>query len=238
MARRRHVEPLQRIWFVACPQLVEPVGGVRKLRLEFNRDFNADFVATTANGGTDCGDQVCGLCAELHFHFANVFGDDALQCAAPACMNRGDGSFFGVGQENRNAVGSLNGKEQAWTVGGGGIASARHRWGSVKEMNDVGMNLAKSAKHEVLCAERKLEAAAVFKDVFLAIPLRETEIQDLFAAKIANAAGPRAETVQEPWHSGQSGRLKYSQIPGLDFGPFLRGRSALRLFLAYAAVRF
>src|SRR6266567_252312 len=109
MTGRSHVEPLQRIGLVAGAQFVEPVGSVGKLRLEFNRDFYADFVATAANGRSDGGKQIRWLGTELHLHLADGLCDDALQSATPASVDSGDRAFFDVGQKNRNAVGGLDG---------------------------------------------------------------------------------------------------------------------------------
>jgi hypothetical protein len=40
-----------------------------------------------------------------------------------------------------------------------------------------------------------LEAAAVFEDFFLGVPLGKTEIQDLLSVEFAHASVPRAESV-------------------------------------------
>ena len=91
MTRRRHIQPLQGIGFVAGAQFVEPLGSVWELRSKFRCHFGAHFVATAANRRTDGSKDVHGLCRILHLHFADGFGDDALQGAAPTgvnCRNR------------------------------------------------------------------------------------------------------------------------------------------------------
>jgi hypothetical protein len=107
-----------------------------------------------------------------------------------------------------------------------GIAAARRGQGGVKKMNDIRMNLAESAECQMVWAESGLEAAAIFEDVLFGIPFRETKVQDFFATKIAYAAEPGAETVNEPGDFGQPRGLKNSQPAGLAFSPALRRRSA------------
>ena len=43
-----------------------------------------------------------------------------------------------------------------------------------------------------------MEAAAVLEDVFSAIPFGKAEIENFFAVSMADAAGARAEAVDEP----------------------------------------
>jgi hypothetical protein len=90
------VEPLERIGLVAGAKLVEPLGGMRELGLELDGDLGADFVAAAADGRTDGSEQVRGPGAELHVHFADGLGDDALERAAPSGMDGGDGALFGI----------------------------------------------------------------------------------------------------------------------------------------------
>jgi hypothetical protein len=152
-------------------------------------------------------------------------------------VDRRDGAILCVSEKNWNAVRGLHSEEQMGTIRGGGISATWGGRSSVKEMNDVGVNLAESAECQVVCAESGLKAAAVLDNIFLGIPFRETEIEDLFASKIAHAAGARAESVHQPRDLGQGGCLNNSQIPGSNFGPFLRGRKALGLLLAAEGFR-
>ena len=50
-----------------------------------------------------------------------------------------------------------------------------------EQMNDIGVNLLQSNERKVARAEDRLEAAAVFDDVFASVPVRETKIQNPFA---------------------------------------------------------
>lgn len=86
-------------------------------------------------------------------------------------------------------------------------------------MNDVGMNLAEPAKRHVTSGEGGLEAAAVFENIFLRVPLSETKIQDLFATKIAHAARTRAESMHQPRNFGQRSSLKQAQATHSAFRP-------------------
>ena len=95
-----------------------------KLRAKFNGYFGADFIAAAANRGADGGKQVGGFCAELHLHMTNGLHGDAMESAAPACMDGGDGAIAFVHEEDRDAVGGLHGKKHVWVAGDGGVAVA------------------------------------------------------------------------------------------------------------------
>ncbi len=77
MAGRHHVEPLDGVGLVAGAEFVEVVGGVRELGEELGGDLCADFVAAAADGRADGGEEVAGVGAEVHLHFADGFGGDA-----------------------------------------------------------------------------------------------------------------------------------------------------------------
>ncbi len=173
MARGHHVEPLDGIGFVAGAEFVEPFRGFGELGKKLSGDFGADFVAAAANRWPDGGEEVGGVGFELHLHLADGFDDDALESAAPAGMNGGDGALFRIDQENRDAIGGLDTQEKPGTVCDGGVPSARFGGCGVEKVDDVGMDLLERNEFEVRCAEGGLEAAAVFEDVFLGVPFRK-----------------------------------------------------------------
>ena len=110
----------------------------------------------------------------MHLHLPDGFDDDALERAAPAGMNGGDGALFRVHEEQGDAVCSLDGQEKAGTVGGGGVALTRFSGCGVEKMDDIRMNLLQGDEFEVGRADGGLEVAAVFEDVFSGVPLGET----------------------------------------------------------------
>jgi hypothetical protein len=69
----------------------------------------ATSVPTSADAGADGGQEVAWVGAEVHLHFADGFGGDAGQGAAPAGVDGGDGASFGVNEEDGDAVGGLDG---------------------------------------------------------------------------------------------------------------------------------
>ncbi len=115
MAGGHHVQPLNGIGLVAGAELVEPFRSFGKLRLKLGSDFGADFVAAAADGWADGGEKVGGPGLEVHLHLADGFDDDALERAAPAGVNGGDGALFRVDEENGYAVGGLDAEGE--TVG-------------------------------------------------------------------------------------------------------------------------
>ena len=171
-----HVEPLDGIGFVAGTEFVEPFGGVGELGVELDGDFGADFVTAAADGGTDGGEELGGLGFELHSHLADGFDGDAGEGAAPPGVNGGYSPVSGVDEEQGNAVRGLDAEEEAGSVGGRGVALAGRVGGGVEEMNYVGVDLCEGDELEIAGAECRLEAAAVFKDVFRTVPCSEAEI--------------------------------------------------------------
>src|SRR5947199_207627 len=91
-------------------------------------------------------------------------------------------------------------------------------------MNDIGMNLAEPTKHHVTGVDSRLEAAAVFENIFLPVPPGKTKIQDFFTSKIAYAAGPRAESMNEPGDSCERGGFENAQGAILALPPASCGR--------------
>jgi hypothetical protein len=228
VAGGHHVEPLDGIGFVAGTEFVEPSGGIGKLREELGGDFGADFVAAAADGRTDGGEEVGGFGFELHLHLADGFDDDALERAAPASMNGGDGTPFEVDQEKGDAVGGLDGQEEAGAVGGGGVALAGFCRCGVEKVDDIGMDLFQRDEFEVGCAEGKLEAATVFEDVFLGVPFGEAEIENFFGVQRADAAGAGAEAVDEPRKLCERGHLQDLNATDFAFDPEAIARSGAR----------
>jgi hypothetical protein len=91
-------------------------------------------------------------------------------------MDRSDGAFFRVDEENGDAVGSLYTKKEIGTVGDGSVAAARLSGRGVEEMDDVGVDLFQRNEFETGSGESGLEAAAVFEDVFSGVPFGETQV--------------------------------------------------------------
>src|SRR5271165_1256785 len=96
MARGHLIEPLDGIGFVAGAEFVEKIWRVSKLRKKVGGNFRADLVAAASDGGTDGGENICGLAGEMHAHVAHGFPGDAAQRAAPSGVNGGDGAFFWI----------------------------------------------------------------------------------------------------------------------------------------------
>ena len=219
VAGRHPVQPLDGIGLVTGAEFVEPFGGFGELGKKLSGNFGADFVAATANGWAYGGKQIGRVGFELHLQPADGFDDDALESAAPAGMNGGDGALLGIDEENGNAVSGLDAQEQAGAVGNGGIALARLGRRDVEKVDDIGMDLFKRNELQVGSTEGGLEAAAVFEDVLFGVPIREAEIENLFAALIADAAKFGAEAVDEPGESCKGGDLEDLYAADLAFDP-------------------
>ena len=96
-------------------------------RVKFRGHLGADFVAAAADARAERGDHVFRARAKFHLHAAERFFGDARERAAPAGMNRGDGALLRIGEKNRNAVGGLDGKQDAGLAGEQRVAFRRFR---------------------------------------------------------------------------------------------------------------
>jgi hypothetical protein len=56
-------------------------------------------------------------------------------------VDGGNGAFLGVDEEDGDAIGGLDGEEEAGAVGDGGIAAAGVGGGGVEEVDYVGVEL-------------------------------------------------------------------------------------------------
>jgi hypothetical protein len=124
VAGGHHVEPLERVGFVAGAEFVEEFGGVGEFCGEVCGDFGADFVAASADGGADGGEHVFRVGFEFHLHLADGFDDDAGECAAPSGVNGGDDAFFGIDNKDGGAVGGADAEEEGGAIGGERVAFA------------------------------------------------------------------------------------------------------------------
>lgn len=176
VAGRHHVQPLDGIGLVASAELVEPLRGFGELGKKLGGDFGADFIAAATNGRPDGGEEVSRIGFEIHSQLADGLNDDALERASPASMNGGNGTLFGIDEENGDAIGGLHAQEKAGTVGDTSIALAWLGGGGVEKTNDIGMDLLQGNELEIGCAERGLKAAAVLEDAFFGVPFGEAEI--------------------------------------------------------------
>jgi len=198
VARRHHVEPLERIGFFAGAGLVEEIGGVGELRGELNDEFGADFVAAGADGWADRGEEIRGVRIEFGDEFADGLFEDAGEGTAPACVGGGDGAFFWIDQEDGDAIGSLDAEQEAGSAGERSVALTGLFGGGGERPDDGGMNLLEIDEREFLGAESSLEFLAVFEDVLAGVPVGEAEIENFLSVEIGDATGDGAETVEEP----------------------------------------
>ena len=128
--------------------------------------------------------------------------------AAPAGVDGGDDSLFGIDHEDGSAVGGADAEQQAGAFGGEGVAFALLGGRVViEDADDVGVDLVERDQGEIAGAERGLEAAFVFFDVFAGVPFDRAEVQDFFAVEVADAAGAGAEAVDEPGDFVEGGGL-------------------------------
>ena len=83
-------------------------------------EFGADFVVRAGNGGADGGDAAVGAGAEID-HGGDGRLCDAARGALPAGMCRADHPGFGVGEQDRRAVGGENAERQTVDAGDEGV---------------------------------------------------------------------------------------------------------------------
>ena len=178
VARGHHAEPLQRIGLIAGARLIEIVGGIGELRRELGDEFRAHFIAAGAYGGAESGEEIGRLAAKFEAQAAHGLFGDACKRALPTRMNGGDGSLFGIDEEDRNAIGGLHGKKQAGAIRDGGVALAGVSGRGGEKMYHVGVDLLERREGEVFGVESRLQEAAVFGDILACVPIHEAEIEN------------------------------------------------------------
>jgi len=224
VAGRFHIEPLERIGLFTGAGLVEIVGGIGKLGGEFGYEVCSDFVTAGADGGADGGHEIGRLAAEFELHAADSFLGDAGEGAAPARVNGGNRAFFRVDEENRHAIGGLDGEEQAGAIGCGGVAFGDAS-GPLRENADhVRVDLLERNEIEIGSTEGGLKEASIFEDVFASVPLHEAEIEDFFGFEGAYAAGACAEAMDEPRQLAE--RSEFENLQGTSLANAPRRRNA------------
>ena len=228
VAGRHDVEPLQRIRFFAGACLIEIIGSVCKLRGEFGDEFRADFIATRADRRAECGQEIGWLAAKFEAQAAHGLFGDAGERTLPPRMNGSDGAFLGIHDKDRNAIGGLHGEEQAGTIRDGGVAFARVGRRGGEHVNRVRVDLLERHEREIFGAERGLQEAAVFGDVFARVPFHEAEIENLPGIELADAAGARAECVDKPGELAEGREPKNLQAAGTAQDPRRRERQRVR----------
>ena len=67
---------------------------------EFDNEIGGDFIAARADGRSDGGEKMRWVAAKLELHTADGFLGYAGKRAPPASVNGGDGTFFGIDEEN------------------------------------------------------------------------------------------------------------------------------------------
>lgn len=215
VARRAGGEEEQRVFFpdrVRVINIAEQIIGVGELRDEFAAHFFADGVAALSDAGADGGDQIFGAAAELQVHATHSIFNDSLQSSAPASMEGGDGAIFAVGDENGDAVGRLDGEQEARFGGHEAVTlGARLELGGAGDgypADERGVNLAQGDNGiGGVSGDFVEETAAVFKDGFARVGGCEAQVQ--LAGSLAgivnrgDAAGSGAESAEEPVDFGE-----------------------------------
>ena len=180
MAGRHHVEPGERIRFVAGGEAIEgalePLFRGVELAGEGLRDFGADFVAAGADAWAHRGDDVGGARAETHAHLAESFLRDARERAAPTAVHGGDGSAARVDEKEGDAIGGLHGEPETGDLCDEGVGARRIGWEAAigDDVNHIGVKLARGDQRPIGGAERGGETGAPRGDGGAGIRIRES----------------------------------------------------------------
>jgi hypothetical protein len=228
VAGRLHIEPLEGIGFFAGERLIEIVGGIGELGGEFGDEIGGDFVAARTDGRADGGEKIRRVAAKFELHAADGFLGYAGERAAPAGVNGGNGAFFGIDEQDGDAISGLNGEKKAGAIGGGGIAGAGIRGALRENVDDVRMDLLERNEIKSRGAEGGLEFATIGEDVFASVPFHKTEVENFFRIERTDAAGAGAEAVDEPGQFGEWGELEDLQAACFTETPRGANASSLR----------
>ena len=215
---------------IGIVNLAKEVMRIGKLRFEFGENLFTDGVTAEANAGADGGDQVLRAGAECETHAADAGFDNTFKGAAPAGVEGGDGALLAIGDEDGNAIGGLNGEEQAGVRGDLSVGLVRVRAGGVggDGMNDaVGMKLAKGDQGRCgIGCDGLGEETPVAQDGFAIVGGSETEVQlarrGVGGVGMAEAALARGESCPEPGKIPAGNRQPLDAVGG-EAGGWSRG---------------
>ena len=138
-------EKQQRILFanrIGFVDFSEQILSVSELRFELLAHFGSNLVAAGVDSRADHRFNVFGQCAEPTVHFSHSFFHNAFDRPAPTRVKHSDGLLPGIYQDDRKAIGGLDGKENAGCARDEAIAN---QWLFRKfghAMNKIGVNLA------------------------------------------------------------------------------------------------
>jgi len=163
-----------------------------------NDEFGADFVAAGADGWADGGEEIGWIRMEASVEFTDGLFEDAGEGAAPTGVDCGYGAVLGIGEKDGDAVGGLDGEEEARSFCERSIAITGFFGGRGERPDDGGMDLFEGDEWEFLSAEGSLKFLAVFEDVFAGVPFGEAEVEYALAVEVGDTAGGGAEAVEEP----------------------------------------
>lgn len=177
---------------------------IGELRLKLCAHLFTNRVATLPNARSDGGFEVAGNAAEVAPHLPNSLLYDSCDRASPARVKGADGLPPGIDHQHRNAIGGLDGQQQARGVGDQTITGERLTERPIDPVYDGGVNLLhlKQGPGMSVRAQRTHFAKkqpAIVIDVFSRVVRCETEIQGAAAITCGGAAETRAEAVDQPW---------------------------------------
>lgn len=168
VARRTCGQKEQRILFahrIRFLYLAEKFGSVGELAFELLTNFFSYLIAAGLHTRSNGSDHIAWVASKVSLHLADGFLDDALHRAAPSRVKYTDSVIFLVGQDDGDAVGGLDAKQQAGRVSDESIAGQRIRRHAVDPVNEVGVNLAECDEHCVFvrhCQLFKEQGAIAF----------------------------------------------------------------------------
>src|ERR1035438_5418797 len=111
LSKKKH--RVLRAYRVGVKNLVKECAPVSELRLEGGKHFFPYCITTGTDAGTNGSDQIPRLGTEFQTHLAHTQFDDALDSSTPPRMKGRHDALLAIGQQDRNAIGRLNGKKQA-----------------------------------------------------------------------------------------------------------------------------
>ena len=159
MSGRHHGQPRQRIGLFAQRQAreraVEPFRGAGKLRGEGLRHFRSDFVAAAADRGAERGDDISGRVPNSNRMRPRVLA--AMRASVPrqpACT-AATARVRGVREQDRHAIGGLDGEQQTGLSRDDGVAATRVtniRSGGAEMMFAASEWICRSATSDILVA--------------------------------------------------------------------------------------
>src|SRR5579862_607775 len=195
--------------------LPEQLGSIGELALELSPNFFAHFITTAANAGSNRRQEASRAASKMPAHLTDPFFGNAFHRTPPPGMKNSDRTTSRVDQDERKAIGRLDGHEQSRRVGDNPVTGERLLRHTIDGVNQIGVDLANRDQWpavppttyffhpEFFRPECSHKDRPIAFDIRARILLSETKVQRAGTVQTRHPAVPRGKSVHQPRHAAQ-----------------------------------